>query len=70
MASGIFPGGSANAVKEWSLYLWKKSDKAIEIDYGFSVNDGNGKQVAYDRYESDGPNELEIEKELVDSCVH
>jgi hypothetical protein len=28
----IFPGGSANAVKEWSLYLWKKSDKAIEID--------------------------------------
>jgi hypothetical protein len=29
--------------KEWSLYLWKKSDKAIEIDYGFSVNDGNRK---------------------------
>jgi len=25
------------------------SNKAIDIDFGFSVNDGNGKQVAYAR---------------------
>jgi hypothetical protein len=24
------------------------SSKAIEIDYGFSINDDNGKQVAYE----------------------
>ena len=32
-----------------SLYLWNMSNKAIDIDFGFSVNDGNGKQVAYAR---------------------
>jgi hypothetical protein len=32
-----------------SLYLNNRSNKAIEIDFGFSVNDGNGKQVAYER---------------------
>jgi hypothetical protein len=32
-----------------SLELWNMSDKAVDIDFGFSVNDGNGKQVAYDR---------------------
>jgi hypothetical protein len=46
----IFPGGSSNAAEGMvSLYLYNRSDKAIEIDYGFSVNDGNGKQVAYKR---------------------
>jgi hypothetical protein len=36
-----------------SLCLNNMSNKAIEIDYGFSVSHGNGKQVAY--YRSDGP---------------
>jgi hypothetical protein len=46
----ICPGGSSNAAEGMvSLYLYNRSDKAIEIDYGFSVNDGNGKQVAYKR---------------------
>jgi hypothetical protein len=30
-----------------SLYLWNVSDKSIDIDFGFSVIDGNGKQEAY-----------------------
>jgi hypothetical protein len=32
-----------------SLYLENMSNKAIEIDFGFIVNDGNGRQVAYER---------------------
>jgi hypothetical protein len=32
-----------------SLELSNMSDKAVDIDFGFSVNDGNGKQVAYER---------------------
>ena len=32
-----------------SLFLWNMSDKAIDISYGFSVNDGDGKQVATGR---------------------
>jgi len=37
-----YPGGHANT------FLHNMSEKSIEIDYGFSVNDGNnGKQVAY-----------------------
>ena len=32
-----------------SLDLWNRFNKAIDIDFGFSVNDGNGKQVAYKR---------------------
>jgi hypothetical protein len=51
----IYPGGSANADEGMvSLGLWNMSNRAIEIDFGFSVNDGNGKQVVYER--SDGPN--------------
>jgi hypothetical protein len=50
----LYPGGSASAAEGMvSLGLWNKSDKAIEIDYGFSVNDENGKQVIYEH--SDGP---------------
>jgi hypothetical protein len=50
----IYPGGYSDAEEGMtSLYLANMSDNAIEIDYGFSVNDGNGKQVAYDRI--DGP---------------
>jgi hypothetical protein len=46
----VFPGGSANAVEgRVTLYLYNMSNKAIEVDYGFSVNDGIGKQVAYKR---------------------
>jgi speckle-type POZ protein len=50
----IFPGGDFIADEgKVSLYLYNMSDKAIEIDFAFSVNDGNGKQVAYER--SNGP---------------
>jgi len=46
----IFPGGCANAGEGMvSLYLYNKSNKAIEIDFGFSVNDRNGNLVAYIR---------------------
>ena len=44
----MFPGGDASAAHGMaSIYLWNKSDKAINIDYGFSVKDENGKQVVY-----------------------
>jgi hypothetical protein len=50
----IYPGGDYDAAEGMvSLYLANKSDKSIEVDYALSVNDGNGKQVAYER--SDGP---------------
>jgi hypothetical protein len=47
----MYPGGSANADEGMvSIYLQNMSDKAIDdIDFGFSVNDGNGKLVAYER---------------------
>ena len=46
----IYPGGSVNAVDGMvTLCLWNMSNKAIEIDFGFSVNDGDGKQVEYER---------------------
>ena len=50
----LYPGGCDDAAEGMvSLYLWNMSNKAIDIDYGFSVSDGNVKQVAYKR--SDGP---------------
>jgi len=50
----MFPGGDTLSEERMTaLGLWNKSDKAIEIDFGFSVNDENGKQVVYER--SDGP---------------
>jgi hypothetical protein len=50
----ICPGGGTDADEGMvCLYLENRSNKAIEIDYGFSVSDGNGKQVAYER--SPGP---------------
>jgi len=46
----ICPGGTSNAAEGMtSLYLCNKSDKAIDIDFGFSVIDRRGKQVAYKR---------------------
>jgi len=46
----IYPGGDTAAAEGMtSLFLYNKSNKAIEIDYGFSVNDGRGKRVAYKR---------------------
>ena len=46
----IYPGGRRDSGEGMvSLELWNVSDKAVDIDFGFSVNDGNGKQVAYDR---------------------
>jgi hypothetical protein len=42
----IFPGGHA---REYFSLLCNMSDKAIDIDFGFSVSDENGKLVAYER---------------------
>jgi hypothetical protein len=33
-----------------SIFLWNKSSTGITIDFGFSINDGKGKQVAHKRY--------------------
>jgi len=50
----MIPGGHADADERTvSLGLANMSNKAIEIDYGFNVNDGNGKQVVYKQ--SPGP---------------
>ena len=47
----IYPGGDDDADEGMvTLYLFNESDKAIEIDYGFSINDGFGKQVIFKRY--------------------
>ena len=45
----LHPGGDDDAeVGMVSLDLWNRFNKAIDIDFGFfSVNDGNGKRVAY-----------------------
>ena len=46
----IYPGGLATADEKMvSLYLYNMSDKAIDIDFAFSVNDGYGKQVVFKR---------------------
>jgi hypothetical protein len=46
----IFPGGDAIASEGMvTLDLWNKSNRAIEVDYAISVNDGSGKQVVYQR---------------------
>ena len=46
----IYPGGSGDAEEGMvTLRLVNNSNKAIEIDYGFSVVDGSGKQVAFKR---------------------
>ena len=48
----LHPGGDgAGAAEEGmvSLYLWNRSDKAIDIDYGFRIINGDGKQVACKR---------------------
>jgi len=46
----LSPGGHASAVEgRVSLYLSNMSDKAIDIQFGFSVNDENGKQVYVER---------------------
>ena len=44
----LHPGGDEDAAEGMvSVYLWNRSNKAIEIDFGFSVDDGNGNLVAY-----------------------
>jgi hypothetical protein len=51
---GICPGGDEGAVEGMvTVDLSNRSDKAIDIDFGFSINDRNGKQVAYEQF--DGP---------------
>lgn len=44
----IFPDGDATAAEGMtSLYLYSMSDKAIGIDFGFSIIDGDGNQVVH-----------------------
>ena len=51
----LFPGGDEGAAERMtSIYLWNNSDKAIDFDFGFSVNDENGKQVAYKQSRTPG----------------
>jgi hypothetical protein len=46
----IYPGGREDAEEGMvSLGLDNRSNKAMEIDLGFSVNDANGKQVSYEQ---------------------
>jgi hypothetical protein len=46
----IFPGGRRRAEEGMvGIGFCNMSDKAIDIDFDFSVIDGNGKQVAYNR---------------------
>jgi hypothetical protein len=46
----IYPGGQADSEEGMASFgLWNMSNKAIDIYFGFSVSDGNGKQVAYKR---------------------
>jgi hypothetical protein len=62
----VFPGGVAAAAGGMvSLYLDNMSNKSIDIQYGFSVNDEYGKQVAHQRsatpynFEPEGTVDLE-----------
>jgi hypothetical protein len=42
----LFPGGDRVALEGLaSLYLFNMSNKAIKLDFRFSVNDSDGKQV-------------------------
>jgi hypothetical protein len=44
----IYPGGKDEAAEGMvTVSLCNRSSKSIDIDFGFSVNDGNGRQVAY-----------------------
>jgi len=46
----LYPGGRGDSAEGMvNLYLWNKSDKSIDIDFGFSVIDVNGKQVVSHR---------------------
>jgi hypothetical protein len=46
----VYPGGSRHAAEGMtSIFLWNMSSTGITIEYGFSINDGKGKQVAYKR---------------------
>ena len=46
----LHPGGDDNAAEGMtSLFLYNKSNKGTDAEYGFSINDGNWKQVAYKR---------------------
>jgi hypothetical protein len=46
----IYPGGDDDAAEEMvSLDLYNESNKAIDIDFRFNVNDDNGKQVEHVR---------------------
>jgi hypothetical protein len=50
----INPGGCGEAAEGMvCIYIYNRSNKAIDIHFGFSVNDENGKQVAHDQ--SDNP---------------
>jgi hypothetical protein len=52
----MYPGGGDDDAAEgmMSIDLHNRSNKAIEIDFDFSINDGNGKQVAHKRSATPG----------------
>jgi len=43
----LYPGGDANSREGWvAIYLCNCSNKSIDMNFGFSINDGNGNQIA------------------------
>ena len=50
----LFPGGRNDAARKRWCYLWNKSDKAFDIDLGFSIYGDNGKRMAYKRTRPEG----------------
>jgi hypothetical protein len=44
---GLFPGGHGDGGEGWvAIYLRNRSNKSIDMNVGFSIKDGNGKQIA------------------------
>ena len=49
----LYPGGDSNSKAGWvAIYLINRSSKEIDIDFGFSINDGNGKQIVSPHFSS------------------
>ena len=43
----LYPGGRYDSKVGWvAIYLINQSNKSIDVNFGFSINDGNGKQIA------------------------
>jgi hypothetical protein len=42
----LYPGGRVHSETGWvAIYLQNRSSKSIDMNFGFSINDGNGKQI-------------------------